>query len=271
MVSQSTFRLYRRLFALSWQEFLAHRLNFVLHAVIVLVASILYLFLWKSLYLHQSSVGDFSQKQLLTYLAGALFFNGIVSFGAAGDKVDRAINRGDLNRYLTQPLSALSHWLLTDVARHIWRTMFLLFTLGILMVSFRPYLLPPVDLAHLLLTIGTVILAYGCVYHLMVPIAMASFWITDSWSIRFGFRILAEYATGAFIPLTFFPGWLQTICFALPFKFLSYIPMQIYLGRLTPAQITSELTQAVIWLVALVLLTRFVWYRGLRRYEGIGI
>lgn len=262
---------YRKLFFLSWQKFLAYRLNFVLHAVIVLMMALAYLYLWQSVTSQTPSIGSYSSRELMTYLIGALFFNGIVSFGAAGDQVNDEIQRGELNRYLAQPLPALGAWLTTDLARHSLRTLYLLGTLGVLVALFSRELLPPIDAWHALAAIASVGLAYGIIYHWIVLLALASFWLTDSWSLRFGFRIVAEFGTGAFIPLTFFPGWLQTICFALPFKFLAYVPMQLYLGRLTGAETTRAFLEAAVWLLALIGLTQLVWQRGLRRYEGVGI
>jgi ABC-2 type transport system permease protein len=262
---------YRKLFSLSWQKFLSYRLNFFLHALIVLISALAYLFLWQSVTNQTPSIGSYSGRALMTYLVGALFFNGIVSFGAAGDQVDDEIRRGELNRYLVQPLPALGAWLTTDLARHSLRTLYLLGTLGVLVALFNRELLPPIDLWHALAAIASVGLAYGIIYHWMVSLALASFWLTDSWSVRFGFRIVAEFGTGAFIPLTLFPSWLQTICFALPFKFLAYIPMQLYLGRLTATETTRAFLEASLWLVALVGLTNLIWRRGLRRYEGVGV
>lgn len=262
---------YQKIFSLSWQKFLAYRLNFVLHATIVLIMTLAYLYLWQSVTSQATAFESYTQRQLMTYLVGALFFNGIVSFGAAGDQVNDEIQRGELNRYLVQPLSALGTWLVTDLARHSLRTLYLLGTLAIVVALFSRSLLPPVDAWHVVAAILIVGFAYGIIYHWMVLLALAAFWLTDSWSIRFGFRIVAEFGTGAFSPLTFFPGWLQTILFALPFKFLSYVPMQLYLGRLTGAETTRAFLEAAVWLLALVGLTQLVWQRGLRRYEGVGI
>jgi ABC-2 type transport system permease protein len=55
----------------------------------------------------------------------------------------------------------------------------------------------------------------------------------NTYGIRFTMRIIMEVVDGAIIPLSFFPLVLQKIFSFLPFPFLIYLPIRIYLGKIS--------------------------------------
>jgi ABC-2 type transport system permease protein len=83
-------------------------------------------------------------------------------------------------------------------------------------------------------------------------------------------RVIMEVLAGAIIPLSFFPEVLQKIFLLLPFQFLIYLPMKIYLGKISPTQIPFELFKEAGWIVGFGILNLFIWRRGVRQYVAMG-
>ena len=79
-----------------------------------------------------------------------------------------------------------------------------------------------------------------------------------------------EVVGGAIIPLSFFPQILQKVFFYLPFPFLIYLPMRIYLGKIPAGEIPVEFVKELGWIIGLALLNLIIWKRGIRQYVSMG-
>ncbi len=55
-----------------------------------------------------------------------------------------------------------------------------------------------------------------------------------------------------------------------PFKVPRVLPASIFLEKMSPQQLAVELTVELLWLVFFILLSRWLYARGLRRYSGYG-
>ena len=83
-------------------------------------------------------------------------------------------------------------------------------------------------------------------------------------------RIIMEVLGGAIIPLSFFPSILHKSFLCLPFQFMIYFPMRIYLDKLSPSQILLEFLKGGGWIAGLAFLNRAIWKRGVRQYVAMG-
>jgi ABC-2 type transport system permease protein len=79
-----------------------------------------------------------------------------------------------------------------------------------------------------------------------------------------------EVVGGAIIPLSFFPQILQKIFMLLPFPFLIYLPMRIYLGKIPVSQVHPELLKEGGWILGFALLNVLIWRKGIRQYVAMG-
>jgi ABC-2 type transport system permease protein len=83
-------------------------------------------------------------------------------------------------------------------------------------------------------------------------------------------RVIMEVAGGAIIPLSFFPGVLQKLLMVLPFPYMIYLPMQIYLGKIPLSGVPFEFIKESVWIMGLILLNLVIWKRGVRQYVSMG-
>jgi ABC-2 type transport system permease protein len=107
-------------------------------------------------------------------------------------------------------------------------------------------------------------------FFLFTLLSLLAFWVENTYGIRFVMRVVMEVAGGAIIPLSFFPGLLQKIFLSLPFPFLIYLPMRIYLGKIPLEMVHEELIKEVAWIAGLVVMNRLVWRLGIRQYVAMG-
>ena len=114
-------------------------------------------------------------------------------------------------------------------------------------------------------------LCLGYLINLTFELVMATFafWFVEVNTLRW-FVSFFTALSGTAVPLWLFPSWLQAVCRALPFQAAAYIPMQIYLGGTSPAEIFSAFGTQVFWIIGLFLLQEWLWQRGKRRIVVLG-
>jgi ABC-2 type transport system permease protein len=70
---------------------------------------------------------------------------------------------------------------------------------------------------------------------------------------------LLELFSGLLLPISFFPHYAQTILGVLPFEYISYIPMLIYLGELRGAKLAEAISIQMFWVVVLFGIGDALW------------
>ena len=76
--------------------------------------------------------------------------------------------------------------------------------------------------------------------------------------------ITMDFLTGVMIPFTFFPEWFQSIAARLPFQYIGYVPVTIYLGKREGGALAEALLTQAAWSLVLFLLARWFWNRSVR-------
>ena len=83
--------------------------------------------------------------------------------------------------------------------------------------------------------------------------------------------LFCPYAlSGQIAPLSLFPSFVQIAADILPFRWMLGFPVELLLGRLTPAETLTGLAAQAAWAVVSVFLLRFVWRAGVRSYSAVG-
>ncbi|MEK7084050.1 MAG: ABC-2 family transporter protein, partial [Patescibacteria group bacterium] len=77
--------------------------------------------------------------------------------------------------------------------------------------------------------------------------------------------------SGQIAQLAFFPPLFQSIALFLPFQYMTYIPTQIFLEKLSTPLIVEHLLRLFLWIMVLVGIELSLWKRGLKQYDGAGI
>ena len=81
---------------------------------------------------------------------------------------------------------------------------------------------------------------------------------------------LNYFVSGQMFPLDLLGSPWAGILRALPFQYLAYFPAMIFLEKVPPDQLVRGLLTEVAWVAVLVVLTQWLYARGLRRYSAFG-
>lgn len=121
-------------------------------------------------------------------------------------------------------------------------------------------------------SLGLLALLLAAVLHYLwgYNIAVVAFWTTRTDAIGemwFGSSLIFG---GRLAPLALLPVPLQWAAAVLPVKWIIWFPAEALMGRLTVSEIVIGLIWQCGWIAGAVMLFRYLWPRGLKRYSAVG-
>jgi len=262
-------RKYLTLFGLSWQKQLEVRSDFLFERARSMAVLVSIYFLWSTLLEKQSDLMGYNRVELLTYVLIMTLLRAWV-LGCVSDRIPSEIATGKLSELLLRPISHMGYWATQDAAMKSLNIVFAIpevLVFSLLMSA--PFYLPH----HALTTILFGLSVFGGMvlyFQMSYMLGVMGFWGSQSWGPRFCFEVILEFCAGAYFPIDILPAAVQKIISALPFPYLVYYPLSIYLERLSPAALLSSFLHQAGWIALLAFLLNNFWKLGLRRYAAEG-
>jgi ABC-2 type transport system permease protein len=265
-------RKYLGIFRISFLQEFAYRLNFIMWRVRNVLQIFITFFLWSTVFEDSEKViFGYNRGGILTYIFGILVIRAIV-FSARTVDVANEIAKGDLSNYLLKPIGYFRTWLTRDLSSKALNLVFAFFETIILYLILRPPIFLQTNPWLILAFIISLIIAVMLFFYILFLINMVAFWVPEmGWALQFLLVvIITEFLSGALFPIDILPRVAQTIIYALPFPYLIFFPLQIYIGKLSSGAIINGLAISLAWTVIFGFFMNFVWKRGLKHYAAEG-
>jgi ABC-2 type transport system permease protein len=180
---------------------------------------------------------------------------------------EREIVEGKLSFRLLQPLDPGWHHFASHVAERFARLPFALIFIGLFFLLFPQAFWIP-SLSNALTCLLVVILAFTLRFVTQYTFAMFAFWVERANAIESFWFLFYLFLSGLIAPIQIFPPALQKIVLWTPFPYLIDFPASILVGL--PVNVGRGLLVMVGWIVLFAGLNRWLWWKGLRRYSGMG-
>jgi ABC-2 type transport system permease protein len=265
-------RKYLNIFRASLVERMAYRGDFLLGTVLRFLPVLTTILLWEAIFAGSGSqsLAGFSRHEMIAYLLLIHISRMFSSMPGLAGGIARDIRDGTLKKYLVQPLDMIGY-LASYRAAH--KTAYIT-------TSFLPYaglflacstyfdrFPDPFTFACYLLSLA---LGFLVGFFFEVCIGMISFWVLEVTSLLWIIGTVNYFVSGQMFPLDLLPAFWQTLLRSLPFQYMAYFPAVVFLGKVEGIDLVKGLLAAGAWALALMLLARFLYYRGLRRYSAFG-
>lgn len=262
-------RIFQRLWQVNWAEQWQYRANLIMYLLYWLVSPVIYLAVWTSIARSKGSVSGLTVNDFVTYYMLLLIVDQITS-NITIHIFAYKVQDGSLSGELIRPIHPmLTNTLVNNIAFKALTIMGLVPVWLVLYLAFRPDF-SHVTWAGILLAIPALVLGFFTGFLLSGAITSLAFWTQRIYSLHEFYFALIQLFSGLFVPLTLMPSLVQDIARYLPFQLLIYFPIQLILGKLSPAEITRGFIVGVIWLAISILLFRWVWSRGVKQYSAVG-
>jgi ABC-2 type transport system permease protein len=176
----------------------------------------------------------------------------------------QTIRSGEVVTDLSKPCDFFLYWCSREIGHAFyylfWRCL-PTYLAGLLIFGLLPgpdWQTWPIFLSYLVLGAMT-----GVVYRVLLN--LIAFWIIEARSIIVLGLTVAQFFSGAYIPVVFFPTWLLLLSHWLPFNGLMNVPTQIFLGKLSGQALFWQLLLQFGWLLLLIVLVRAITAMATRR------
>ncbi len=224
-------------------------------------------FIWLSVYGSRVSIGGYSKTGIITYYAVGAFISTVASSHIASI-IRKEINQGSLNKYLVKPVSFLFSECIHKFSFKVVSTLLILILGAGVAVCFPSLWAFPQSPITILLFCLSVLFSLAIAQILQLIIGVSAIWLGEVTALSQVHRILSSVFSGELAPLTFFPLFFQTLAGALPFFYMTYFPIQIFLEKIPFNQIGWYFLGALAWVAGLGGLLFLMWKRALKHYDG---
>lgn len=258
-------------FKTSWQNTLEYRFNFFLGRLRVIIVLVLFYYVWQSVTYSQQRFAGYSVPELFTYAVLSIDVLRSLIFGAQSRKMASEINDGSFSQYLLKPINHFWFVFARELAERsiYFITSFLELFVFIFIVKV-PFVWQT-NIALLSAFIFSCLLSLFLYFILSYMISLIAFWSREAMGPRFLYEWFLEFSSGAYFPLDIVPKIFFSALQFLPFMYLVYLPVTIYLGRMDWEEILVNVMIQGIWVLGAGILAYIVWNKGLRRYTGEGM
>lgn len=260
----------RAVAAVTYKEWAAYRSHMLLSLFVGPAFFLAQAFIWRSLYAGHQVLGGFTHEEMLRYYGtAAVIYYLVMDF--ADWNLQMLVRTG---RFLTFALRPVSHrWFaLSQKVGHralgflfeflpVW----LVFALG-----FRVRIWPVRPLWAVL----SVALSFLMMFLVNYSVGVLSFWLTRTDGLRAMLRLTRDLLAGTLVPLSLFPAAVQKAMLFLPFQFISYAPVRVFLGSYQLGGVELSLPAVVgcqaLAVLGMWILSGLLFRLGIRRYTGVG-
>ncbi len=211
----------------------------------------------------RDTVGSYDERDAVTYiwLAQGLLMT-LYIWGWY--EVAVRVQSGDIATDLHRPVDLQAYWLAQDLGRAAYHALFRgvpPFLIGAIVFDVR---LPDDVIAWPAFAVSLV-LAVVTSFAFRFLFNLAAFWLLDYRGAAVLAMVASTFFSGQIMPLAFFPDWLETVAWALPFAAMVQAPIEVFLGHARGLELAGLLALQAFWAAALLLLGRAVLGAGMRK------
>lgn len=254
---------YWRHFVLAIQETIAYRAAYLINVLSGALAYVVIFFVWAAVFGANPRVGGLTWTSMKAYLLISLFTGALIS-GYSEFRISRQIRTGNIVVELLRPVGFLGANLAVTLGNSLTEGVLA----GVLLIGFVLTLglvpLPPDGeaWAGFLLAMP---LSYLTKFLVLFIFSLFCFWTNSFMGLNWLRKAIADFFSGALIPLSFFPDGLRDLALALPFQGIVALPASLWLGQRHGADLWLGLGTQLAWVVVLVLIAKVVWHRALAK------
>jgi len=253
------------------QEF-TYRLNFIMWKVRNIIQILVFFFLWDAVFSGRNGqIFGYTREQIFTYAFVLIVVRAVV-FSVRSNDMAGQISNGELTNLLLKPVNYFKYWITRDAAYKILNIIFGFIEVGGLILILKPNIFFQSNPVYFLTFILSLIVSMFIYFNILAMTSFVPFWVPElAWGAQFlVIAVIVEFLSGASFPIDIFPKSIYQILMLTPFPYLIFAPIKIYLGSFSYLEVFRSLSIGAIWGVILWSISKTVWKKGLKVYEGVG-
>ena len=217
--------------------------------------------LWTALYAQNAAPINLPLHSMITYATVAMLMSLVLEVD--GTRLIREkVREGTIATDLMKPISLPLYFFSDGAGQTLLHALLVIPALLCSLLLVRIDVPSPSVFAAFLLAF---LLGYCVNFFVNFLMNSIAFWTLETFAVQLIVRWASDLLSGQIIPLTFFPGILGRIVFALPFAAIYSTPLLIYVGIIPPSDWLASFGVQLIWLVLFAALSTVVWRAASRK------
>jgi ABC-2 type transport system permease protein len=256
-------RVYLEFARVGFINTLAYRLRYYTGIVTYFIYVSVYYFIWKAIYAHSTAIEGFDFANLLTYIGvgwiiRSFYFNNI------DQELAYQVMEGRLAMDLIKPVNIQIMYVARALGESVFRLALLTIPTAVVLFLVYPLRLPA-SAGHASVFFVSVCLSSLIVAAINFAVGTFALRLQSILGLLRAKFFLLELFSGLLLPMTFFPHTVQKILAVLPFQYISYVPMLIYLGKLRGGGLARAIGIQIFWVAVLLALGDALWRWSTRK------
>jgi ABC-2 type transport system permease protein len=227
-------------------------------------------YVWLNLSRMTGRFAMYSAEELTTYVFLAHLLRAII-FGAQARLAALEINDGTFSTYLVKPVVHFWFVFWRELAQKTIYFIAAMFELVAFVLLTKAHFVWQNNPKFLFFFVLAIVGAMFLYFLLTYLVSLLAFWSREAMGPRFLFEWFMEFSSGAFFPLDILSKNFLLAFQFLPFAYIIFFPLKIYLGKWSAGEMASGIGLQLIFIIVFAMLVLLAWKRGLRRYVGEGI
>ena len=225
--------------------------NILVQTIIMITSA----FFWKALYKDGGTAGGVNVESMLVYIIMSSVLS-VLLITNVEKRIEQSVQKGTVATDMMKPVSLFGIYFAEDIGTII--ALILQNILPILLIGSLLIKVPKMaDLRDLPLFVLSVLLSFFINWFLAALFGMMAFSAVNIDALIQVKKHLIRLISGSIIPLWFFPDPIANVLKFLPFPYIYQLPLSIYIGRGTRAEIFTGMEIQLAWTVVLFLVFLF--------------
>ena len=259
-------KVYATFIRIAFLGMLAYRMRYYTGILTYVLFVSVHYFIWKAIFFGhapEETINGFTLQQMITYIAVGWIARSFY-FSNIDEEIDELVRSGQVSVFLLRPVSFHLMLLSQAAGESIFRIIFFTGPITLAILWFFPVSLPASTGAGLLFA-GASVFSFFIMAEINFLIGIVAFFTRSIQGISRAKYMLMQLFSGLLMPIAFFPGWIQVILSYLPFQIITYVPLQLYLGKVASSSVPGIFLNQLIWSLALVGCSHLLLMKAMRK------
>lgn len=185
------------------------------------------------------------------------------------DSIAKNIKKGTIVIDLIKPYNIFLKYIFLDIGKK-FSEITKYFTIYVVLLNILDI---KIEISKDLFLVKFLIFILGIILSMQLEIIVGilAFWTVNIWGLKFLSGLLMLFASGALIPVNFYPIFLKKISFILPFELVMYSPVAVIIGIIkSKFEIKLIVFRQFFWIFLLLVIIILLWKKMKKRIVIFG-
>lgn len=255
------------------QNNLTYRFNFLARTLFGFIPLTAILLLWRNIYAGKgegATVTTYTLVEMTSYYLVVTVVDALTAVNEDDWQIAADIKDGNISQFLLKPVDYLWFRFCLFLAGRATYLAVACIPIALVIFFLRDSFVLPANGTTFAIFLVSVALTALLQFFLSYTMAMLAFWLMEISTFVFILYAFEYIASGHMFPLDILPPLVKQLLFFTPFPYQLYLPVGIYLGKVSGPDLVIGLAMQAGWVVVAYFFARFAWFHGIKKYAAAG-